>query len=182
MNKKIADQLLKVASAKFDESWAKEKSRLEELWKQYCKEVLHLKPKTGLAGIHHPYYGAKNEFYRKLFGSKPSELRASKYAAYQDLDSFFYNCGISGVTRTIGKRRQDYIDYLTKAMLKAIDKHVNFCFTEARDTVLTDSPKGFELTTTLWSETKTSTMVTTCISAGGYNIQRFHYRYITKIS
>lgn len=181
MKSDIPAQLIKAATSKFNETWLKEKVRLQGIWDKWSADVYPLVDKMGCYQIHHPYIIAKNKFYKDLLGAEPAWLSQGKYLIYRDIDNFLCDCECEGFSAAADDRQQDYINYLTSAMLNAVAKHVEDVFVEAKDIRLYDSPKGFELSAILWCPSKTATIYTSCIGAGGYNVQRYHFRYITKI-
>jgi len=77
---------------------------------------------------------------------------------------------------------EEYRLWLTYKLKRSIEKYITPEFFDIKDINLRSGEKGYEIFATLMdSNDKKYTYHTRAISAGGYNIQEYHYRYITHI-
>lgn len=77
---------------------------------------------------------------------------------------------------------EDYRLWMTYKLKRSIEKYVDNKFTDIKNESINRGAKGFEIEAILIDATgKEFLYHTRAIGAGGYNIQEFHYRYITKI-
>lgn len=78
-------------------------------------------------------------------------------------------------------RQNHYSTWLKSKLSLSLNKHF-----QADDIVLStiifDSKKGFTISTKFTRGNEDYCLTTDCISAGGYNIQRYHYRYISNLT
>ena len=86
-------------------------------------------------------------------------------------------------TKSIQRYEEHYRLMTTYKLERSLMKYVTDKFTILQDCFINGGVKGFEMNSKLLDEQGNQYSVyTNAISAGGYNIQEFHYRYITKVS
>lgn len=81
------------------------------------------------------------------------------------------------------KRYEDYYrNWITYKLKCSIEKYVTSEFVNIKDIKLMNGARGYEMFAILLDvNNKEYDYHTRAVSAGGYNIQEFHYRYITHI-
>ena len=66
-------------------------------------------------------------------------------------------------------------------LTRAIIKYVTSDYTKVENITIENGIDGFELTSSIFKGDVKEIIRTRAISAGGYNIQEYHYRYLTKV-
>lgn len=82
--------------------------------------------------------------------------------------------------KAIGQYEVYYKNLMSAKLVRSLLKYVITKYTKVKDIIIEKGVEGFELKCILIDEVS-HVMYTRAIDAGGYNIQCFHYRYITKI-
>jgi hypothetical protein len=157
----------------FDMAWSKERARLQTVFGHYQ----HAKQQ-------HAQDGAKNGTYSPLNTSTETYLSRALYGgteknrtdAFNDLCHTLYKMDRDGFDATADGLRAYYIDGLTHKLKEALMKHDIQRFAAASDVRVLASAKGFTVSALIDGRA----FHTECIGAGGYNIQRFHYRYLVR--
>lgn len=166
---------------RFEAAWQKEVERLRNAWEIYKRDIIDVFGEVRTYSYGSPYRVALQAFWFGVFGTH--FVTGANRLRKQDLDTFFIYCNTNGFDVTVQKRHDNYISFLSGKMLQSISKHVPKDYDMIRNIELWDSVKGYELSAKLQGEGKEElTINTQCIGAGGYNIQEYHYRYLTHIS
>jgi hypothetical protein len=144
----------------FDNSWEKEVERRRRLYESF---------KT---------FENEEEFCIHKYGKKRSRLGKVMLSQFIGLVCMFAKFDQLGFDK-VNEGDKEYfyllqISYLAEAISKYTTEYKT-----VSDISVYNSPKGFVIDCIL---DNTAKMRTTCVSAGGYNIQRFHYRYLTDIT
>ena len=126
------------------------------------------------------------------YANKDMSLYSFLYSIYESNVSHDYNA--KGYLKDLllnKKKKASYYVTLEKEireynlfkLTQMIEKYITSDFVKIFNIRLSPGSKGFEVTSNLMDDkNRTWTFVANAISAGGYNIQQFHYRYIVNLS
>lgn len=99
-----------------------------------------------------------------------------EYAAHKQALARVIRMEQTGFAAFMENERRDYFERVSAHLRLALEKKRVHTFPRARLITIKGSPKRF----TVAAYVDSRRLVTECISAGGYNIQCFHYRYLVK--
>lgn len=175
----IIEKVILACESQFAGSWQKEIDRLRIQWNEFSQWSnvdqfhgsitrqsdsirLFFEAKHGISNIHNASRSTWNQF--------------NEFAS--DMRDF----SRKGFEAAMEERRQDYIDFLTANLKKAIAKHLPENCTSIGNVMIDRSPKGYEIAFEIKeNENRLGFFETRCIPVEGYQV-RFHWRYITVIS
>lgn len=109
-----------------------------------------------------------------------NRLSKADYNRMKTLTREMHDLNRKGLDKFLSDRRSEYFEALTAKLTQAISKHLTaeWNVDENFDISLSNSEKGYTIFTRLISEAGGQAFLeTSCIPAGGWNIQVFHYRY-----
>lgn len=159
ISEKIKTELLAAAEEKFDVMWSKELARMKDLFENWS---------------------ADKNYLVKYFGTSLANAKPGVYNAWIKLEMSLVKMSRYGFYVYMETERAEYFEGLTAKMMEAVAKYFTGWDDVSISSIAT-SAKGYTISGKLMRDNQWQHFITDCISAGGYNIQCYHYRYITQM-
>lgn len=153
------------------------KQHVQYFAEQYIKSINHNQQMYAKRG----YYELCGYDKTKSYADKHNRNVMKSYEA--SMIAYFYK-GLESVQRKIKKEINEEKMLATRNILKAANKVLATIAEDIKEIKLLnakDTPKGFVANFQICGYENIYHFNTECIEAGGYNIQRYHYRYISHL-
>lgn len=171
----VINEIIKKADSFFEEAWKHESNRWANIvnnMNEWNETHEHKAPNDYFVAV-------------KLLGWNENNLknmynRMSK-ADYNKMKSMVNELRIlnhKGLDKYLLDKRNEYFEMLTAKMVESLNKYVaDWELDNDYEVELRHSEKGYIIFARVKKNNKKGYIETSCIPAGGWNIQIFHYRY-----
>ena len=171
---KIINKVIDNCKFIFGDAWKKEQAILKKLAEYWIDNLSDL-----------PSEAEKIEAFCKQvfdYDTNLNKLTATQTARFYELLSFVQMSRRYGIWPELKAAETRHFNGLTAKLHFNLCKYIDERFDDIDDVEIHSSAKGFVVLGTLYKDgMKINRIRTSCVPAGGHNIQSFHFRYITKL-
>jgi hypothetical protein len=166
-------QILEKCDQVFENAWQKEKQRLEPILNRY--QEAKAKNEKGY-NINECVYAVTGDKTRNY-----NNIDKKTYNVVNSLKPLMVKSSRLGITEALNSIEATYKESVLHKLKTAIQKEKYAVLTETtvKSVNVGTHAVGFTIRAVLEND---AVFTTDCIEAGGYNIQIFHYRYISKLT
>jgi hypothetical protein len=194
----VKEEIKKVIKERIDVAWNKLEEKYTDMFNEYFELIKDVdinfksKVREEFILINMMHYDKDNAHNYAYYYTLPKDERRSYRTAYLTSKSQYDKLGKlvyqfimierdGSFEKFIKNQKEDYYKNAFAKLNKALNKHLTDDAELVDEMLLTETVKGFTVKCRVKLNNEIRYFKTDCIEAGGYNIQQFHYRYISHL-